>query len=313
VHLAGRPFPKIADVIGVMLEQNGLTNLKTAKAAFSLPAGTAFEAAPDSLSEYLREHPMDTDYALFAEFLGNREGFTEVRGIVVDKAGRLVWLDRQTPDDAAFKRHHPDCPMTCCVLLVERLGTAIEFNPDAAPQEGEGKFSSKLMRESGLPDKAERNAIKPRLETLKKAGPDAAVLVYPALVNNETDRKCGEHLAAMLNEGGLCRAKLAEAEPRFKPEPGPDEQKRLWDVARAFQDYVRDNPPETEYALYADYLFSPRTKAAHAVHFIICDRAGDWIIVDFQNSHWEDFQSIDPKTRDDCNRLVVRRLEGYVN
>ena len=41
-------------------------------------------------------------------------------------------------------------------------------------------------------------------------------------------------------------------------------------------------------------------------------RAGDWVIVDFQNDHWEDFQSIDPKTKEDCNRLVVRRMKGYM-
>ena len=36
------------------------------------------------------------------------------------------------------------------------------------------------------------------------------------------------------------------------------------------------------------------------------------LIVDFQNSHHGDFQSIDPKTPEDCGRLVAKRIEGYL-
>ena len=51
---------------------------------------------------------------------------------------------------------------------------------------------------------------------------------------------------------------------------------------------------------------------AWAVHFVVCDREGEWVIVDFQNDHHGDFQSIDPKTPDDCGRLVAKRLQGYL-
>ena len=95
-----------------------------------------------------------------------------------------------------------------------------------------------------------------------------------------------------------------------------DEQKVLWDTARAFRTFVRKNPPATEYALFADYgVFSPspdRSKVSH-VHFIVCDRAGGWVIVDFQNSHHRDFQEIDPKSPEDCSRLLVKRLKGRVS
>ena len=90
-------------------------------------------------------------------------------------------------------------------------------------------------------------------------------------------------------------------------------QNLLWGLARTFQDHVKRNPPEADYALLADYIMDPRAgRGAWAVHFVICDRVGKWVIVDFQNNHHGDFQSVDPKTHDDCGRLIAKRLEGYL-
>jgi hypothetical protein len=41
----------------------------------------------------------------------------------------------------------------------------------------------------------------------------------------------------------------------------------------------------------------------------VCDRNAEWVIVDFQNSHHADFQSISPTSPDDCIRLILRRAE----
>jgi hypothetical protein len=312
VILGKSPFVRASNVLGLMLEQNGATNACVVETAFTHPADAEAENIPGLLAEYLQANPVETDYVLFAEFLGSPgKGVAEVRTIIVDKEGRLVWLDRQRPGDEHFDRVKPGCPMSCCVLAVERLSTIAEPNPSGAPPEGEGKFATLFANEAGSPDKTERKAIEQRTKLLAKAGRGAKVLLHPALVNNETDRACAEHLAGLLNEAGLCTATLADTAPALKAEYTPNEQKRLWDVANAFRDYVRDNPPDADYALYTDYLFNPRG-AAHSVHFIVCDRDGDWVIVDFQNDHWEDFQSIAPKNPDDCNRLVVRRMEGHM-
>ena len=65
---------------------------------------------------------------------------------------------------------------------------------------------------------------------------------------------------------------------------------------------------------WADYGLRDATdgaQRAHHVHIILCNRAGDWVLVDFQNSHHADFQGIDPKTVDDCNQLVVLRAKRF--
>ncbi|MGB2987081.1 MAG: hypothetical protein WBE26_14505 [Phycisphaerae bacterium] len=48
------------------------------------------------------------------------------------------------------------------------------------------------------------------------------------------------------------------------------------------------------------------------MHFVVCDGAGDWVIVDPQNSYQEDFQRIKPTTLADCDRLVLERLKAHL-
>ena len=120
-----------------------------------------------------------------------------------------------------------------------------------------------------------------------------------------------EHLAALLNEGKICTARVADKDPNFDIQGNSNQMKVLWDMARAFRDYMKKNRADT-YVLYADYLLSPRDGRAHGVHFAICDPRGDWVIVDLQNSHHDDFNSIDPKSVKDCNRLIARRLDSYL-
>jgi hypothetical protein len=116
----------------------------------------------------------------------------------------------------------------------------------------------------------------------------------------------------LINEQKLCSAETLGTSLHIEIQRSSNEQKTLWDMARAFREHVRQDPPEADYVLYADYLISPRGDHVGAVHFAICDRAGEWVLVDFQNSHHEDFQSVDPKSREACDRLVVQRLEGYL-
>jgi hypothetical protein len=87
----------------------------------------------------------------------------------------------------------------------------------------------------------------------------------------------------------------------------------VWDAARAFRDYLRKNPPTTDYALLADYgiaqMHDGKTKVG-GVQFILCDRKGDWVLVGLRNSHHPEFQQINPQSADDCNRVVVEALAG---
>jgi hypothetical protein len=117
----------------------------------------------------------------------------------------------------------------------------------------------------------------------------------------------------MINEAGLCKARAAKQSVLLKAsQADPNELKSLWDLAREFRDYARKNPPEADYVLYADYVFNPQNWEQGCVHFVVCDRQGEWVIVDMQNSHHPDYQGLKPASREGCDKLLVKRLEGYL-
>ncbi len=314
VAMLDSTFKDVADVLALLLEQAGMKNLETTDAVFRLPKEAAFNKAAELFGEFVRENPIETEYALYAEFVGTppKTGATEIRGIVVDRAGQSVWVDLQTPEDRDFKRAKPDCPMTCCLFLAERVRTHLGIPESARDDSGEGKFARMFAENSPAPDKAEWAAMEQRQAVMKKVGRSATVAIFPVrLSDDEVSAKDAAHLAKLLNKKKLCEAKAVDSPLRVEIQPARNEQKLLWELARSFQDHVKRDPPEADYALLADYMF-PRPDRAWAVHFVICDRDGEWVIVDFQNNHHGDFQSIDPKTFDDCGRLVAKRLDGYL-
>jgi hypothetical protein len=119
------------------------------------------------------------------------------------------------------------------------------------------------------------------------------------------------NIVRLLNQAGLCKAVPAEQPVPLKTSlADPNELKALWDLAREFRDFVRAHPPASDYALYADYAFNPQNAEQGFVHFVVCDRKGEWVIVDMQNSHHPDYQSIGIISRDRCDQLLVKRLAG---
>ena len=309
VVLAGHPSTDAADALGLLLEKAGMQQLETTEVAFTPAADAGFDQLPASFGEFVRGQDLATDYALCMQVTGSPEtGVDEVWAVLVDRTGASVWTDRQGPEDQDYKRMRPRNPMTCCALVKKRLVKVLDL---PAPHGGarQGKMAELWARKSGLPDEAELNAIEQRREIMSQAGKGRTLMVYPVKVNNETERAAAEELVDALTQDRLAVAQVAEAEPSFELEPTSNEQRRLWDLARAFRDYVRANPPQTDYALYADYLIRTDREQVHTVHFIVCDRAGEWVIVDFQNEYQPDFKSVEPKSRADCAELVARRLK----
>jgi hypothetical protein len=304
----------VADAVALLLEQAGMGNLETTDVVFRLPAGVDFERAAELFGKFVRQNPIETEYTLYVEFIGTpQSGPQEIRGVVVDKAGDCVWIDRQTPDDPDFKRIKPDCPLACCYLFSERLRTQLGLTEADRDETSQGKFARLWACKSGTPSGDERTAMEDRLAIMRAAGANARLAVFPVrLSGDEVSSDDATRLAKLLGEQGLCEAAALETPLRIALQPSRNEQKLLWDLARAFRDHVEQNPPDADYVLYADYMIGSRTGEVGAVHFVVCDRAGEWVIVDFQNDHHADFNTIGPQTCQDCSRLVAKRLAGYL-
>ena len=160
----------------------------------------------------------------------------------------------------------------------------------------------------------ERDLLPDRQKLMKQAKQKATLVIFSTRVQGQqTDPDSAANLVEMINNSGLFNAMDARQCVLLKAsQADPNEQKTLWDLAREFQDYTEKNSPTTDYALYADYVFNPQNWEQGFVHFIICDRKGELVIVDFQNSHQPDYQSVKPTSREGCDNLLVKRLESYL-
>jgi hypothetical protein len=307
----GRGFrDRVTEVVGLFLEQKGLKNIDLGKTAFE-PATTAdLTSLAGSLTEFVKQHPIATEYVLFAEL--RTDGISTM---LADKTGALVWSDRLTAQDEPFKSGPPE-PMVICDLLTKRLSPQFGLNEKTRKAAKPGKMAAIMAERSGQPPENERTPLPGRHAAMKKAVPNATwvVLGVRARVAEEAATGAGAaDLASLINGAGLCKAEPAKQALLLKAsQADPNEMKVLWDLAREFRDYAKKNPVDADYVLYADYRFNPQRWQAGFVHFVVCDRQGEWVLVDMQNSHHPDYQSIKPTSREDCDKLLLKRLEHHL-
>ncbi len=300
---------RVGEVVAMLLERGGMINMDTAEDVFMPSEGADLCKTAQEFAEYIRNHPPKTEYALFTHFMGTREtGFTEVRCVVVAKNGDIVWQDRQAKGDKAFDKLKPNEPLKCCVLVVERLKPVLSIKDLLLSPPPEGKLAQRWRIRSGIPDQAEIAVIEKRSQAFRKDAVKSTMLIYPSHAGNAFSPDSAKAIAAKINEKKLALAVTEEKGPAIEFNRDINQQQVLWTVARRFSEFIKKNPPSTDYALLADYLMGP--DAVGGVHVIVCNKQGDIVLVDYQNSHHADFQAIRPKTRDDCDQLVVKRLQA---
>ncbi|HUU28820.1 MAG TPA: hypothetical protein VM123_13500 [archaeon] len=314
IIMAGKPFRNVGAVLALFLEKASMKEIDLAGEEFMPPLETGIRQACDSFSEFVHKKNIDTDYALFGEYIGTPQtGVKEVRCIVVDREGNPVWVDTQTPEDQDFKRINPQNPMLCTYLLAERLRTALGLpdpNREDAPR---AKWAEYWDKESGLPSEKERVQMEERRKELDAGFPSAKVLVFPILNSGAVSRENALHIAELLNTKQICHAEAAPGEVILQIKPETNQLKKLWELAGKFRQYIRENQSDADYSLYAQYTIDSGTGKFFEINFVLCDRSGEWVIVDFQNEYQEDVKSAVPITAQDCDRLVVKRLENYLS
>ena len=312
--LAGRPFERLSEVVGLLLEQQGLKNIELGHIQFA-PAGKLdMNTLADSFGEFVRRNPITTEYALYAEYNGSREtGLVELRTAVVNASGEVMWTDLQGPDDEAMKLLECKEPLTFSVLLVQRLSPELGLSEQTAKAAKPGKMARLMEERSGLPPENERSLMPERQRLFKESRQKVKLAVFPVLIGDSVITGNARELADMINSAGLCASVPVVESPVFTiSHSEPNELKVLWDLAREFKKYNKKHPVGADYALYADYGYNPDQWEQGFVHFVVCDRNGEWVIVDLQNSHHPGYQSVKPRSRADCNRLLVQNLQGYL-
>jgi hypothetical protein len=313
VILAGRPFDRVSEVVGVLLEQKGLRTIEIGPKPCTPPANIALDKLADGVAEFVKKNPVTTEYALYAEYNGSpQSGLVELRAVVVDKTGGVVWTDRQGEQDDAMKRLPQKEPMTFSALLVERLSLELGLNEETAKAAKPGKMARLMEERSGLPPETERAALPQRQRELRETRKKITLTVFPAQIGDTTNSASSTVLAKMITEAGLCKAMPAKQSVLLKVPRDPNQMKMLWGLAGAFREYCKQNPAGSDYALFSDCAFNPERWEQGYVHFVVCDRNGEWVIVDMQFSDLPEYQNIKPTSIEDCSKLVVRRLEAFL-
>ncbi|MBX3395219.1 MAG: hypothetical protein KF841_07605 [Phycisphaerae bacterium] len=312
VRLLDRPNRDVGDALGLILENHGMTGLQPVRDAFEPDNESKWEDVPGQFAAFLKIHAPATKYALYAEILGSpKDGVDELRWLIVDVNGQLILSDQLVRGDRALKKligRHPE-PMTCCVAVCDRLFARTGWHKGRAPKEGAGTFAQLWAEKSGTPSEAERQAMNQRLVHLKERLKDSRIVVLPTRIADRDDVGSASRLAHGISEA-LGISATALTEPVHLKIPGsPNEQRVLWDFARQLREHLRSHPCDADYILMADYLAEFDKGRIGAVHIIICDKAGDWVSVDFQNSHHPDFRRIGPKSIEDCDKLATERIE----
>jgi hypothetical protein len=295
-----RPF---AQTLGLLLEEKGYDKFEIADTNFELPSDKATrEKRVAAFGKFVSEQDLKTDYALYTEFVlyADKSGI-DVYSVIADANGHIAWEDSP---------RHAGTEFGCLELACKHLAPVMGL--DKLPKKEMAEDKKRMLRKIRAkepPSVSEREAMEEQLKTMKQAGASAGMLVYPARVGGDhTDPNCATHLSELINEAKLCKATAAKTDAVMEGAGWPNEMHVLWLFARNVREYVREHPADSDYVLFADYWFNPRGQV-WAVHFVVCDKAGNWVIADLQNSHQEAFQRINPKNLEDCDRLVLDRLK----
>jgi len=306
--LAGAANADVANVLGILLERGGSTQVEIEPKAFVPEKGQDFAAQAAAFGAFVGKAGLKTDYALFASISGvPGKGIDGVRGALVDKQGKVVWSDEQQKGSKAFDAARPGEPLDCVVLLVQQLRKPLRLEDPMRANAPASKLEQRMKAQTGVPPETELKAMDERLAALRLAGAPA-ILVYPVRVGSEWSADGAAAIVAAIEKAGCAKARaVAEAIP-FTAQASSNEQRTLWSAARSIQEAVRKAKLEQpDYLLFADFLMAGE-KRAGAVHTFLLTPAGDLVFVDYQNSHHGDFQKVAPASVADCARLAAIRL-----
>ncbi len=304
---------RIAEVIGMMLERADMKDVRLSDRDFLPKQGDNIDQAATSFGRFVAEQNLATPYALYCEIHGERErGVDAIRTIVVDTKGNVVHAEEIQSE--AFPQSGPMVPkdpMSCCIFIVSRLRGPWNLADPLRSDAPKGKLQENWRKKSGVPNDEELQAIREREAKLRKHLAESSLEICPVHAGQKPAPEATVRLAALLADAGFASVKAVEQGPDLKVEGSPNEQEVLWRTARAARTYFQKHAPASQYVLVADFGMGGTDEGIKVggVHWFICDQRGDWVMVDYQNSHHGDFQQIEPDSVDDCLELVKIRVK----
>ena len=139
-----------------------------------------------------------------------------------------------------------------------------------------------------------------------------SVTVYPVNVVKgstvEHDEDLAIRLMTFLHEENLANPVLGTAPVEIPIKWGYNQAKMAQQSAIAFATEVKATGIQTEYALLVEILCNSTETKVGGVHFYLSDRTGNLASGGLTNSHWEEFQEVQPHDRQGGYEVATRML-----
>jgi len=140
------------------------------------------------------------------------------------------------------------------------------------------------------------------------------VLVCPVHIldnqNSTYDTICSQKITDYINQKEYANAKITYLKPPPNTEWIANEAKMLTISINKFAEFVKEaNLPDNTYILYPEFYKRGKGSNIVAVHYCLLNNKGELAMRGLINSHWSEFQKIQPKTNDDCVKVFINGFE----
>lgn len=146
-------------------------------------------------------------------------------------------------------------------------------------------------------------------ELFKNRSELISVSVYPVRVvagqSAEYDSSLAALLVESLNQNSLCQASYYPAALDIPVEWGRNQARMSQTSALAFAEQVKDHAIESGYALLVELLCNPDETYVGGIQYYLSDANGLIASGALSNSHWEEWQSVQPKNRLDGYKVAI--------
>lgn len=294
----------------MLLEEYGVRPDISTEHPVSITAEDSLSNMGKKFQSFLAERKPSADYSLFARFHAgpseNGPVITRICAMLADSAGQIVWSEEQTEFSKEFT------PIHGLMKLAKMVDSVSDLKEPDWNNRKPGPFARRMQAQAGLPSPEEHEAMEKRFKAAQGSFNDATLTIYPFRIweQKEGSGEGAEALANKLNEVGVFKSAIvAEADTHLVAKRDPENPGQpiiIADSARDFRAYLEKHPPATDYALLVDV-----TVPTHHVHFILCDKTGEWLHFNIANSHHDDFKAINPVTVEDCAQLVFWRMKDW--
>lgn len=158
--------------------------------------------------------------------------------------------------------------------------------------------------------------VKPEDEAaFRKALGSTRITVYPTYVRigegGSYDAASARALADWFNAQHLANATVSSEEVALRGEWRMNQARMFRASIEAFAEYVREHPPATEYAVMAEFLMGAEDRVG-GVHCYVVAADGTPVFGFLQNSHHKTFQSVNPRSKDDCQKVLLAAAAEYI-